>query len=99
MSSPRQQFRTVNRVLGEQPKIGPFPADQVFPWSAIALLTYFLVKVLFNASWLVTCLVIGWGWASWWTLSSNKTWMGKFVRVPRIVRGYQHFQSLVKKQK
>jgi len=99
MSSPRKQFRTVNRVLGEQPKIGPLRADQVFPWSAIALLTYFLVKVLFNASLLVTCLVIGWGRDSWWTLSSNITWMGKFVLFPRIFRGYQHFQSLVKKQK
>lgn len=91
-----REFRTVNRVLGSQPRIGPFPADQVFPWSAIAMIAYFICKLIFQASWLVTGLVIAWGWATWWTLSSNKTWLSKFISVPRTTRGYKHFNSLIK---
>ncbi|MBO3458429.1 hypothetical protein G7B40_025280 [Aetokthonos hydrillicola Thurmond2011] len=90
-----RDFRTVNRVLGEQPRIGPFPADQVFPWTAIATVVYFICKAMLQASWLVTGLVIAWGWATWWTLTSNKTWLSKFVGVPRISRGYKSFYSLV----
>lgn len=95
MSKHSREFRTVNRVLGEQPRIGPFPADQVFPWTAIAMAVYFICKVMLLASWLVTGLVIAWGWATWWTLTSNKTWLSKFVGVPRVARGYKSFYSLV----
>ncbi|MBW4435198.1 MAG: hypothetical protein KME28_26675 [Pelatocladus maniniholoensis HA4357-MV3] len=95
MSKQSREFRTVNRVLGEQPRIGPFPADQVFPWSAIAMLSYLLCKGMLQASWLVTGLVIAWGWATWWTLTSNKIWLSKFVGVPRVTRGHKRYYSLV----
>ncbi|MBW4642680.1 MAG: hypothetical protein KME52_30045 [Desmonostoc geniculatum HA4340-LM1] len=95
MTKQRREFRTVNRVLGEQPRIGPFPADQVFPWTAIAMAAYFICKAMLQASWLVTGLVIAWGWATWWTLTSNKIWLSKFVGVPRVARGYKRFYSLV----
>ncbi|AFZ28574.1 hypothetical protein Cylst_6354 (plasmid) [Cylindrospermum stagnale PCC 7417] len=91
----RREFRTVNRVLGEQPRIGPFPADQVFPWTGIALTAYLICKQSLQASWLVTGLVIAWGWGTWWTLTSNKTWLSKFVTVPRVTRGYKRFYSLI----
>jgi len=93
--SDRKQFRSVNRILGEQPRIGPFLADQVFPWTVIALAAYFICKGMLGATWLVTGLIIAWGWATWWTLTSNKTWMAKFVGVPRITRGYKRFFSVI----
>ncbi|NJN07541.1 MAG: hypothetical protein HC815_05940 [Richelia sp. RM1_1_1] len=90
-----KEFRTVNRVLGDQPRLGPFPADQVVPWSAIALLGYLIVKGFLAQSWFATGIFIAWGWATWWTVSSNKSFMGKFVGTPRTVRGYKRYESLV----
>jgi hypothetical protein len=98
MTKQRREFRTVNRVLGEQPRIGPFPADQVFPWTMIGIIIYLICKLIFQASWLITGLMIAWGWATWWTLSSNKTWLAKFVKVPQITRGYKRFYSLSQPQ-
>ncbi|MDF5716741.1 MAG: hypothetical protein PUP93_23440 [Rhizonema sp. NSF051] len=95
MSNRSREFRTVNRILGEQPRIGPFPADQVFPWTVIAITTYFICKAMLQMTWLVTGLAIAWGWATWWTLTSNKAWLSKFVGVPRVARGHKIFYSLV----
>jgi hypothetical protein len=90
-----RDFRTVNRVLGDVPRIGPFPADQVVPWSIIGLLSYLIVQGFLQAGWFATGIVTAWGWATWWTVSSNKTFFGKFVGTPRITRGYKPFTSLV----
>jgi len=89
-----KEFRTVNRVLGEQPRLGPFPADQVVPWTAIALIILMIVRGLMQQSWLATGVTIAWGWASWWVISSNKTFFGKFVGTPRITRGYKRREGL-----
>jgi hypothetical protein len=48
-----------------------------------------------QASWLATGITTAWGWATWWTVSSNKTFFGKFVGTPRITRGYKPFISIV----
>ena len=90
-----REFRTVNRVLGDQPRLGPFPADQIVPWSAIALISYMVVKGFMQQSWLATGITTAWGWATWWTVSSNKAFFGKFVGTPRITRGYKPFVSLI----
>ncbi|MBW4632959.1 MAG: hypothetical protein KME30_13980 [Iphinoe sp. HA4291-MV1] len=90
-----REFRTVNRVLGDQPRLGPFPADQIVPWSAIALIMYFVVQGFLQAGWLATGISITWGWATWWTVTSNKAFLGKFVGTPRITRGYKPFVSLL----
>lgn len=91
--SEHRSFRTVNKILGERPRLGPFPADQIFPWTLIAVGNVFLFNYLLKASWLATGLAIAWGWASWWTISTNKDFFGKFVAVPRISRGYMRHQS------
>ncbi|MEQ8463296.1 hypothetical protein [Coleofasciculus sp. G3-WIS-01] len=94
--SGKRDFRTVNQILGTQPRLGPFPADQVVPWSLIGLLGYILKQLLgWNLLW--TGLFVAWGWATWWTLTGAKGWMflSKFIGVPRIVRGYKRFQPLL----
>jgi hypothetical protein len=48
-----------------------------------------------QAGWFATGFVTAWGWATWWTVSSNKTFFGKFIGTPRITRGYKPFTSLV----
>lgn len=95
MTNKRGEFRAVNRILGEQPRIGPFPADQVFPWTAIAFVGFFVVNGIFAADLMTTGFFIAWGCATWWTLTANKSWLGKFVGVPRVTRGYKPFYSLV----
>lgn len=97
--SNKHDFRTVNRILGERPRLGPFPADQIFPWTLIAVVNVFIFNYLLKTSWLGTSLSIAWGWATWWTISTNKDFFGKFVSVPRISRGYMKFQSIQQKQK
>ncbi|MBE9052750.1 hypothetical protein IQ243_20445 [Nostocales cyanobacterium LEGE 11386] len=95
MAKPEKEFRTVNKILGESPKLGPFPADQIFPWAGITLTSVFIFHYMLDTGWLVTGLVAAWGCSTWWVLSSNKNYFGKFVGVPRISRGYMRFTSLV----
>ncbi|WP_107807102.1 hypothetical protein [Nodularia spumigena] len=98
MSKPdkfEKNFRPVNKILGESPRLGPFPAEQIFPWIVITLLSIFIFHYVFNAGWLITGLVAGWGCSTWWVLSVQKDYFGKFVGVPRISRGYMRFRSLV----
>ncbi|MFN6538665.1 MAG: hypothetical protein RM021_020260 [Nostoc sp. EkiNYC01] len=42
------KFRTVNRILGDRPRLGPFPADQIFPWSVIGVVNVFVVSYTFR---------------------------------------------------
>ena len=90
-----RQLRTVNRILGTQPRLGPFPADQIIPWTAILLISYMVVKGGLQASWLVTGIVAAWAIATWWVVSSNKSFLRKFVGTPRVARGYKPFVSFV----
>jgi hypothetical protein len=90
----RKKFITVNRILGESPNLGPFPADQIMPWSGIAIVGLFLIHYLLQGDWLTTGVCIAWGWATWWVVTANKSFKGKFVRVPRITRGYMPFVPL-----
>lgn len=93
--SPERKFRVVNQTLGTQPKIGPFPADQIFPWLVIGMGCIFVVYYFLNLGWLATIIATFWGWATWWFVSTNKSFMGKFVGTPRISRGYMPFLSVV----
>lgn len=90
-----KRLRTVNRVLGDKPRLGPFPADQILPWSGIALFGYMVVKGALDQSWFATGIFIAWGWATWWVVTTNKSFMGKFVGTPRTIRGYKRYESLV----
>jgi len=89
------KFKTVNRVLGERPNLGPFPADMILPWSTISIGSVFIVRYLLHGTWLVTGLCVAWGISSWWIITSNKQFRGKFVGVPRINRGYMPYSPLV----
>ena len=93
--SESRKFRNVNRILGEQPRLGPFPADQVFPWGVIAIANLIIFHYMLNAGWIVVSVSTAWGWATYWTLSSNKTFFGKFIGVPRLSKGYMRHQSLL----
>ncbi|MEM7552617.1 MAG: hypothetical protein AAF378_00685 [Cyanobacteria bacterium P01_A01_bin.84] len=91
----QRRYRNVNRILGEQPKLGPFPADQIFPWGAIGIVNLIILHYMLDAGWLAVSVSTAWGWATYWTLSSNKRFFGKFIGVPRLSKGYMKHQSLI----
>ena len=105
MSKEREQeFRPVNQILGAQPSLGPIPADQIFPWTIIALSSYFIVNGIFGGffsddfqKWLWTILITGWGMATWWILTGGRSWrfLSKFVAVPTWTRGTARYLSLL----
>ncbi|MBR8835129.1 MAG: hypothetical protein DSM106950_14120 [Stigonema ocellatum SAG 48.90 = DSM 106950] len=99
-----QEFRPVNQILGSQPSLGPIPADQVFPWTVIAVASYLIVNGVFGGlfaddfqKWLWTILIIGWGMATWWILTGGRSWrfLSKFVGVPTWTRGIARYLSLL----
>lgn len=94
MSEQRRHIN-VNRILGKQPRLGPFPADQIFPWGAIGITNLIVFHYMLNAGWLAVSVSTTWGWATYWTLSSNKTFFSKFIGVPRLSKGYMRHQSLL----
>lgn len=101
MSNKEDKFRSVNTILGTQPKLGPFPAEQVFPWAVIAFGSYFLFKAVLHFTWLWTCLIAAWGMATWWVLTGGQSWrfLSKFHKTPYWVRGFPRYQSLLDTKK
>ncbi len=105
MSEDRdKEFRPVNQILGSQPSLGPIPADQVFPWTVIALTSYFIINGVFGGlfaddfqKWLWTILITGWGMATWWILTGGRSWrfLSKFIGVPTWTRGTARYLSLM----
>jgi hypothetical protein len=49
-----ERHRTVNQALGLQPRFGPVPSDQLFPWLAIAFTFYLVFNQALRFSWLWT---------------------------------------------
>jgi hypothetical protein len=99
-----KEFRPVNQVLGTQPSLGPIPADQIFPWLAIALVSYFIIHGIFGSAfsdqwqkWLWTLLCCGWGIATWWILTGGRSWkfLSRFIGVPTWTRGVARYQSFL----
>jgi len=99
-----KDFRPVNQILGSQPSLGPIPADQVLPWTLIALAAYFIINGIFGGifpddfqKWLWTVLITIWGMATWWILTGGRSWrfLSKFVGVPTWTRGFARYQSII----
>ncbi|RUS95591.1 hypothetical protein DSM106972_089470 [Dulcicalothrix desertica PCC 7102] len=99
-----KEFRPVNQILGTQPSLGPIPADQIFPWIIIILLSYFIVNGFLGGlfadawqKWLWTVLIAGWGMATWWILTGGKSWrfLSKFIGVPNWTRGVARYRSFL----
>jgi hypothetical protein len=99
-----KDFRPVNQILGSQPSLGPIPADQILPWTVIALTSYFIVNGVFGGffsddfqKWLWMILITAWGMATWWILTGGRSWrfLSKFIGVPTWTRGFARYQSIL----
>lgn len=95
--SNNRRFRAVNPTLGKAPKLGPFPADQIFPWAAICLMSYWVAKLVFGLSWLWTGVIAAWGISTWWVLTGSRSWkfLSKFLPTPIWVRGYGRYRRVL----
>jgi hypothetical protein len=83
-------FRPVNQSLGQQPSLGPIPAQLLAPSAAI-LVGFYVVSVLvlrLTFGWFL--LLSFWGITSWWVVVGQKPWkfMHKFKAVPDWSRGH-----------
>jgi hypothetical protein len=89
-SETSRLFRPVNQSLGQQPSLGPIPANLVAPSAVILLLFYFLLVVVLRLTFAWFLLVSVWGIATWWVVVGEKPWKftHKFVAVPDWTRGH-----------
>ncbi len=95
MKSPKE-FRTVNRILGAQPNLGPIPGDQVIPWVIFMIFSYLVGRNLLMLDYLQCFFLAAWMIGTWWILTGRQAWrfLSKFISVPFIVRGFARYQSL-----
>lgn len=98
--SELKSFRRINQALGKQPKIGPFPAGQVFPLAFILFCSWSL-KELLHLSWINTALFGIWLMGTSWILTGTRAWrfFSTFVATPYFVRVAVRYESLLQKQK
>ncbi len=96
MSESKSKFRTVNGTLGKQPNIGPFPADQLVPWTIIAGFSYYLCHRLFRLNWIWTGAIAIWLISTWWVLTANGHWriLSKFIITPNWTRVRVPYQRI-----
>jgi hypothetical protein len=88
-------FRPVNQSLGQQPSLGPIPANLIAPSAVILLGFYLFLVVLLRLKFAWFLLLSVWGIATWWVVVGEKPWKftHKFVRVPDWTRGYVVYTS------
>jgi hypothetical protein len=82
-------FIQVNGALNLKPSFGPIPADQLIPWSMIALTNIVVANRILGLSWIVTILSTGWGIATWWILTGSDAsrFLSKFHATPYWLYG------------
>jgi branched-subunit amino acid transport protein len=97
----KEEFRTVNQILGTRPSLGPIPADQFLPWVGFMILTLLITQVLLpmcgvDIGWTWSALMATWMCSTWYVLTYKRSWkyMGKFITRPQWVLGYQRYRPL-----
>jgi hypothetical protein len=87
-------FIPVNGALNLKPSFGPIPADQIIPWSVIALANL-LASRIFEFSWIFTILSTGWGIGTWWILTGSDAsrFLSKFHSPPTWLYGGLSYYS------
>lgn len=100
MSFKDNQPRSVNPLLGAQPKFGFIPAEQLFPWMVISFGIYFFAQGLLKLGWTWTILLIFWGDVTWWLLTGSKPhrFLSKFVSTPHWTRARVSYRSIFSKE-
>ena len=95
MNAPTKLFCPINQSLGQQPSLGPIPANLLAPTGSILVTTYILVKVILGLGFAPFLLLSAWGISTWWIVVGEHVWKftHKFVSVPDWTRGHILYQS------
>lgn len=92
-------FRPINQSLGQQPSLGPIPANLLAPSGVVLVGCYVLVRIIFGLGFVPFLFFSIWGIATWWVVVGEKTWKftQKFVSPPHWKRGHLPYQPLLSK--
>ncbi|MCG8366114.1 MAG: hypothetical protein MJA27_22615 [Pseudanabaenales cyanobacterium] len=96
-SEPTKLFRSVNQSIGQQPSLGPIPANLLAPSGAILVSFYLLVEIILSLGFAPFLLLSAWGVSTWWIVVGEKTWTfaHKFASIPEWKRGHLPYQPLL----
>ena len=96
----RSRFRPVNQSLGQQPSLGPIPANLIAPATGILAGFYVLLIAVFHLSYTWFLLFSLWGIAGWWVVVGEKTWKftHKFKGVPDWKRGHLSYRCCLREE-
>ena len=95
---PSRLFRPINQSLGQQPTLGPIPANLLAPTGGILVIFYILTQIVLHWGFTSFLLLSIWGVSTWWIVVGEKTWKftHKFVPVPSWKRGHILYQGLLR---
>jgi hypothetical protein len=87
------QFRPVNQSLGQQPSLGPIPANLLMPSMVILCTAYVVSQTLLNLDFAWFLLLSVWLLCTWWIVVGEQPWKftNKFIPVPDWQRGYAQY--------
>jgi hypothetical protein len=96
----RSQFRPVNQSLGQQPSLGPIPANLLAPLAGILVGFYILFVAILHIPYTWFLLLSIWGIAGWWVVVGQKTWKftHKFTGVPDWKRGHLSYHCCLREE-
>jgi hypothetical protein len=88
-----KQFRPVNQSLGQQPSLGPIPANLLMPSMVILLTVYGVSQTLLHLDFAWFLLLSVWLLCTWWIVVGEQPWRftNKFIPVPDWDRGYVQY--------
>ncbi|RAM49234.1 MAG: hypothetical protein C6Y22_23040 [Hapalosiphonaceae cyanobacterium JJU2] len=75
----------VNKILGKQAGFGPVPANQILPWFAIIIISYFIFDGLLSWGIPRVAVISFWLILSWWFVTGKDP--DKYVNRFRKPRG------------
>jgi hypothetical protein len=88
-----KQFRPVNQSLGQQPSLGPIPANLLMPATVILCIAYLVSQTLLHLDFAWFLLLSVWLLCTWWIVVGERPWKftNKFKPVPDWQRGYVQY--------
>lgn len=92
----QQQFRAINRIVGSQPKVGPFSAHQIIPFAAICVMGFMSMQ-LFGLNWLEMIFLDAALTLTFVIVFGNRSWqiICRMYKCPYLVRGGIFYYSLL----
>lgn len=82
---PDKEVVKVNKILGKQAGFGPVPANQILPWFAMIIISYFIFDGLLGWGIPKVAVISFWLILSWWFVTGKDP--DKFINRFRKPKG------------